>query len=118
MQLKYKHDVFNSGRLYTDYQELPDRRVRIRINTLIDGEQLCEVDFSANHLRMAMAVLHGEDIGDTPYEDIMELAQIRDRDRVKTFVTTALSASGLLQTVAGTMTTWALVLRSSGVGHD
>lgn len=93
VQLKYKHDVFNSGRLYTDYQELPDRRVRIRINTLIDGEQLCEVDFSANHLRMAMAVLHGEDIGDTPYEDIMELAQIRDRDRVKTFVTTALSAS-------------------------
>ena len=40
-----------------------------------------------------MAVLHGEDIGDTPYEDIMELAQIRDRDRVKTFVTMALGAS-------------------------
>ena len=93
VQLKYKHDVFNSGRLYTDYQELPDRRVRIRINTLIDGEALCEVDFSANHLRLAMSVLHDEDIGDAPYEDIMEVAQIRDRDRVKTFVTMALGAS-------------------------
>ncbi len=92
VQLKYKHDVFSSGRLYTDYQDLPDRRVRIRINTLIDGEPLCEVDFSANHLRLAMSVLHDEDIGDTPYEDIMEIAQLRDRSLVKTFVTRALGA--------------------------
>lgn len=93
VQLKYKHDAFNSGRLYTDYQDLPDRRVRIRINTLIDGEPLCEVDFSANHLRLAMSVLHDEDIGDTPYEDIMEIAQLRDPSLVKTFITRALGAS-------------------------
>jgi len=92
VQLKYKHDVFSSGRLYTDYQDLPDRRVRIRINTLIDGEPLCEVDFSANHLRLAMSVLHDEDIGDAPYEDIMEIAQLRDRSLIKTFVTRALGA--------------------------
>jgi hypothetical protein len=91
--LKYKHTVFQSGRLYTDYQQLPDRRFRIRINTTIDREPLCEVDFNANHLRLALAVIHGEDAGDSPYEDIMDLAGQRSRDLVKSFITKAMGAS-------------------------
>ena len=91
--LKYKHSVFQSGRLYTDHQQLPDRRFRIRINTRIDGESVCEVDFNANHLRLALAVLHGEDAGDSPYEDIMGLAGQRSRDLVKSFITIAMGAS-------------------------
>ena len=90
--LKYKHSGFQSGRLYTDHQQLPDRRFRIRINTRIDGESVCEVDFNANHLRLALAVLHGEDAGDSPHEDIMGLAGQRSRDLVKSFITKAMGA--------------------------
>ena len=83
----------HSGRLYTRYQRLPHKRYKIRINTLINGEPICEVDFNANHLRLAMAVLHNEDAGDSPYEDIMAIAGIDDRDLVKSFITTALGAA-------------------------
>ena len=62
MVLKYKHSVFQSGRLYTD------------------------------HLRFALAVLHGEDAGDSLYEDIMGLAGQRSRDLVKSFITKAMGA--------------------------
>jgi hypothetical protein len=50
------------------------------------------VDFNANHLRLALAVLHGEDAGDSPYEDIMGLAGQRSRDLVKSFITKAMGA--------------------------
>ena len=93
VRLKYKLTPFHGGRLYTRYQQLPDRRYKIRINTLINGELICEVDFSANHLRLAMAVLHEQDAGDTPYEDLMELSGINDRNLVKSFVTIAMGAS-------------------------
>ena len=83
VRLVYKHDPFTSGRLITPYQGLPDRRIRLRINTLIDGQPICEVDFSANHLRLNLAVIAGEDAGETPYEDIGELAGIEDRQRIK-----------------------------------
>jgi hypothetical protein len=93
VRLKYKLTVFHGGRLYTRYQQLPDKRHKIRINTLINDEPICEVDFSANHLRLAMAALHDEDAGDNPYEDIMAIAGIDDRDLVKSFITTALGAA-------------------------
>jgi hypothetical protein len=93
VRLTYKHDPFHSGRLVTPYQSLPDRLVRIRINTLIDGEPICEVDFSANHIRMNLAVIAGEDAGETPYEDICELAGVSDRQRVKDFITRAMGSS-------------------------
>jgi len=93
VRLKYKQTPFHGGRLYTRYQQLPDRHFKIRINTLINGEPICEADFSANHLRLAMAVLHQQDAGETPYEDLMELSGVNDRSLVKTFVTTAMGAS-------------------------
>ena len=93
VRLKYKLTPLHGGRLYTRYQQLPDRRYKIRINTLINGEPICEVDFSANHLRLAMAVLHEQDAGDTPYEDLMELSGVNDRNLVKSFVTIAMGAS-------------------------
>jgi hypothetical protein len=40
-----------------------------------------------------MAVLHEQDAGDTPYEDLMELSGINDRNLVKSFVTIAMGAS-------------------------
>jgi hypothetical protein len=92
VRLVYKHDPFSSGRLITPFQGLPDRRIRLRINTLIDGQPICEVDFSANHLRLNLAVIAGEDAGDTPYEDIGELAGIEDRQRIKNYITIAMGA--------------------------
>ena len=91
--LRYKKDFLNEGRLYTPYQNLPDKRARIRMNTLIDGEPLCEVDFSANHLRLQLAVLAEQDAGEGPYEDICMEAQIFDRDKVKSFITVAMGAN-------------------------
>ena len=48
VRLVYNTDPFHGGRLYTPYQNLPSRKIDIRKHTLIDGEPLCEVDFSAN----------------------------------------------------------------------
>ena len=92
VRLVYKHDPFTSGRLITPYQGLPDRKIRLRINTLIDGQPICEVDFNANHLRLNLAVIAGEDAGETPYEDIGELAGIEDRQRIKSYITIAMGA--------------------------
>jgi hypothetical protein len=92
VRLVYKHDPFTSGRLITPYQALPDRKIRLRINTLIDGQPICEVDFNANHLRLNLAVMAGEDAGETPYEDICELAGLEDRQRIKNYITRAMGA--------------------------
>ena len=92
VRLVYKHDPFTSGRLITPYQALPDRKIRLRINTLIDGQPICEVDFNANHLRLNLAVMAREDAGETPYEDICELAGIDDRQRIKNYITRAMGA--------------------------
>ena len=88
VKLLYKGDPFNEGRLYTSFQNLPDRVARVRINTLIDGEPIAEIDFNANHLRLQLAVLHKQDAGHTPYEDI----GINDRASVKAFITRAMGA--------------------------
>ena len=92
VRLVYKHDPFTSGRLITPYQGLPDRKIRLRINTLIDGQPICEVDFNANHLRLNLAVIAGEDAGETPYEDIGELAGNIERQRIKNYMTRAISS--------------------------
>lgn len=92
VRLVYKHDPFTSGRLVTPFQGLPDRKIRLRINTLIDGQPICEVDFNANHLRLNLAVIAGEDAGETPYEDIGELAGIENRQRIKNYITIAMGA--------------------------
>jgi hypothetical protein len=90
--LLYKGDPFNEGRRYTSFQNLPDRLARVRVNTLIDGEPIAEIDFNANHLRLQLAVLHKQDAGHTPYEDIGSASGINDRASVKAFITRAMGA--------------------------
>ena len=92
VRLLYKGDPFNEGRLYTSFQNLPDRLARVRINTLIDGDPIAEIDFNANHLRLQLAVLHKQDAGDTPYEDIGSASGINDRGSIKAFITRAMGA--------------------------
>lgn len=88
--LKYKHNVFTGGRIYTPFQTLMAKKVPLRINTLIDGEPIAEVDFNASHIRMGLALFDGEDAGDDPYRRIADNAQTT-RDRVKGYITIALS---------------------------
>ena len=90
--LTYKRNPSEGGRLYTPFLNLPDKSLRIRINTLIDSEPIGQVDFSANHLRLNLALNGGGDAGEDPYAAIGEAAG-QDRDVVKTFMTVALGAA-------------------------
>ncbi len=93
IRLVYKNTPFQGGRLITPFQRLPNRRARIRINTQIDGQPVCEVDFNANHLRLNLAFNAKEYAGETPYEDICVEAGVASRDMIKKFITVAMGAS-------------------------
>ncbi|WP_154647644.1 hypothetical protein [Luminiphilus syltensis] len=88
----YGATPFGSGRLYTPFQGIPARRAPVRINTLIDGHPLAEVDFSASQLRLALAVEGDIDAGDDPYADVASMAGL-SRDKVKSFFTVSFGAS-------------------------
>ena len=109
VRLIYKYDPLSSGRLITPFQSLPDRRIRIRINTLIDDKPICEVDFNANHLRLNLAVFAGRDAGDSPYEDIGDIAGGVERSTVKNFITVAMGADGEQKAASA--------CRSEGIGQ-
>ncbi len=83
-------DPFKGGRLYTKLQTLPDKRARIRINTLFNGEPVAEVDLSANHPRMLMA-LKKQELSPTFYEDVAT-ATNTTREQVKFFLMKAIGA--------------------------
>jgi hypothetical protein len=85
-------DPMQGGRLYTRLQTLPDRRARIRINTLLNGEPVAEVDLSANHPRMLMALNAHKPLSPTFYEDVAKATKTT-RDQVKFFMTRAIGAS-------------------------
>jgi hypothetical protein len=88
----FKYDPFTSGRLHTEFQNLPARSHKIRQNTLINGEPIKEVDFNANHLRMFLAFNKLDVYGDgtDAYREIANLARV-DRQTVKSFFTAALN---------------------------
>jgi hypothetical protein len=46
---KLGEEPYTEGRVYTDYQNIVNRRVKVRENTLLDGMPLVECDFKANH---------------------------------------------------------------------
>lgn len=88
----FKYDPFTSGRLHTEFQNLPARSHKIRQNTLINGEPIKEVDFNANHLRMFLAFNKLDVYGDgtDAYREIANFARV-DRQTVKSFFTAALN---------------------------
>jgi hypothetical protein len=90
VRLIYTKDPFHGGRLYVPIQNLPDRKVKVRINTLINGNPVCEVDLSASHLRIA-AALNGVQLPLDPYTEIAVRADVT-RDQVKFLLTRAFGA--------------------------
>ena len=92
MGRSFSHYPDRGGRITNSYQNIAQRRLPIRKQTLIDGEQLLEPDFSANHLRMA-AYLMGESLPDDPYAHLTYQTGISDRGMVKKVVTECMGAT-------------------------
>ena len=89
----FKHTPFQSGRLITPFQNLQSRNYQIRINTLINGNAITEVDFNANHLRLFLAFNQTDVIGsDDAYEAIVHESGL-DRGVVKLCVNRALNTA-------------------------
>ena len=84
------NDVIQGGRLYCAFQRLPDRRARIRINTLLNGLPCVEVDLSCNHPAMLMA-LNGLQIPRDWYSYVAKKANC-SRNKVKFLVTRMIGA--------------------------
>jgi hypothetical protein len=91
----FKETLLRGGRLNTAFQNIVNRRLPIRINTLLDGEPIAEPDFKSNHLRMAATIV-GEDLPDDPYSSIAE-ATDTTREMVKEFVTMVLGCRSKTQ---------------------
>jgi hypothetical protein len=88
----YSHNnPMQGGRLYVRLQGLPDRRARIRINTLLNGLPVAEVDLSSNHPRMILA-LQNKKLPANFYDDIAAKTKTT-REQVKFLVTRAIGAS-------------------------
>lgn len=83
-----------SGRIYNFYQNLAERRVRIRSRTLIDGQPISEPDFSANHLRMAAYFFGVEDLPADPYLEVAQASGL-SREQIKRIVTECIGAPTL-----------------------
>ena len=81
-----------SGRLYSNFQTLPMQGNPIRANTTINNLASCEVDFSANHLRMSAALM-GIQLSEDPYAEVQHLSKINDRDHVKRVISALISTS-------------------------
>jgi hypothetical protein len=94
MRLIYSGNPLRGGRIDCRFQRLPSRRLDVRKRTLIDSEEIVELDFSANHLRMANAIHGQKALPEDPYLAIAEKARARgasvNREQVKGFVTKAI----------------------------
>lgn len=84
------NDVMQGGRLYCAFQRLPDKRARIRINTLLNEIPCIEADLSCNHPAMLMA-LSGKQIQQDWYSYVAEAANC-SRNQVKFLITRMIGA--------------------------
>lgn len=60
--------------------------------TTINNLHCCEVDLSANHLRMS-AALFGLELSDDPYQEIQYLSKVYERDKVKQVISALISTT-------------------------
>lgn len=70
-----------SGRVYTAYQNITNRRINVREQTLLNGRKVCEVDFSSNHLTMLSMILN-RPLPKDPYIEVAQMVGV-DRTTVK-----------------------------------
>ena len=91
IRLIYTGDPFHGGRLYLPIQGLMNREYKVRINTLLNEQQVCEIDLTANHPSMAMA-LSNKKLDKNFYEIISKAANI-NYDWAKDYIRSAIGAS-------------------------
>lgn len=92
VQLVYSNNkVTEGGRLYCDLQNLPNRRAKIRLNTLLNGNPVAEVDLKCNHPAMLMG-LAGEQISTDFYSKLAQKTGI-SRNTIKGLMTRFIGAS-------------------------
>jgi hypothetical protein len=87
---KLGEEPFTNGRVYTPYQNIVNRRVKVRENTLLDGMPLVECDFKANHPFM-LSYLAGHEIKGDFYQSICTVNNL-DRSMVKEVITKTIGA--------------------------
>lgn len=78
------------GRIFNYYQNISNRRYKLRTRTLLNGNIICEPDFNANHLWMFSYICGVELIGDA-YAPIVTESGV-DRDIVKSVFTRLLGS--------------------------
>lgn len=93
--------VMTGGRLYTPLANLPDRKARIRINTLLNGNPVAEVDLKANHSSILYA-LKGKQLPRDFY-DLIAKESGQARDKVKWLVMKMIGAPNKAISLATTV---------------
>ena len=100
MRRIYSGKVGLSGRIYCDYQRISSRALPLRQESLIDGQDVVEVDIRSSHPRMAVQEFYGECIPATFYEDIVDELGIF-KPKVKKYFQVALSSSNRFRAYKG-----------------
>lgn len=91
VQIVYSNNsVLEGGRLYCDLQNLPNRRAKIRLNTLFNGNRVAEVDLKCNHPAMLMA-LAAEQISRDFYSELAQKTGM-SRNTIKGLMTRFIGA--------------------------
>ena len=88
---KLGKEPLTNGRVYTPYQNIVNRRVKVRANTLLDGMPLVECDFKANHPYM-LSYLAGHEIKSDFYQSICTVTNL-DRNMIKEIITKTIGAN-------------------------
>jgi len=100
MRRIYSVKVGLAGKVYCEYQQIPSIRLPLRQESLIDGDDIIEVDICSSHPRIAIQEFHGECISATFYQDIADETGIL-KPKVKKYFQVALSSGNRMKAYRG-----------------
>ena len=92
IQRIYSKEVGRAGRLYCNYQRLPQRNIPIRQHCLIDGEPIVEVDIKSSHPRLAVAQAYKKKLPRDFYKAVADATGVY-QGKVKHYFQNAFSCS-------------------------
>ena len=96
----YSGRVGLSGRIYCQYLRIASRTLPLRQESLIDGQDVVEVDIRSSHPRIAIQEFHGECISASFYQDIADETDIF-KPKVKKYFQVALSSGNRAKAIGG-----------------
>ena len=96
----YSERVGLSGRIYCEYLGIASRTLKLRQESLIDGQDVVEVDIRSSHPRIAIQEFHGECISASFYQDIADETDIF-KPKVKKYFQVALSSGNRARAYRG-----------------